>query len=86
MSKVFENDILPHLSLGQSLLFSHGYNIHYKLISPPNDVNVIMAAPSGAGIELRNRYMEASGIPGLFAIHQDFSKNSKNLAKRYQAS
>ena len=83
MSKVFENDILPYLRQGQSLCFSHGYNIHYKLISPPNDVNVIMAAPSGAGVELRRNYEKKSGIPGLFAIHQDFSKDSKELALSY---
>ena len=83
MSKVFESDILPYLRQGQSLCFSHGYNIHYKLISPPDDVNVIMAAPSGAGIELRRNYEKKSGIPGLFAIHQDFSKDSKELALSY---
>ena len=81
MSKVFESDILPYLRQGQSLCFSHGYNIHYKLISPPDDVNVIMAAPSGAGIELRRNYEKKSGIPGLFAIHQDFSKDSKETSQ-----
>ena len=56
MGKIFKTDILPHLKSNQSLIFSHGYNIHYKLITPPKEVNIIMAAPSGAGTELRNKY------------------------------
>ena len=83
MGDVFIVDIAPYLKSGQSLIFSHGYNIHYKLILPPTDINIVMAAPSGAGAELRNKYKMNDGIPGLFAIHQDFTKDSRELVLSY---
>ena len=83
MGEVYSENIAPNLTEGQSLLFSHGYNIHYKLIQPPENVNVIMAAPSGAGTELRKRYLDDNGIPGLFAIHQDYSGNAEELVLAY---
>ena len=58
MGKVFAEKIVPNLREGQTILFSHGYNVYYKLIKPPENVDVIMAAPSGAGTELRNRYLD----------------------------
>ena len=83
MGEVYSENIAPHLTEGQSLLFSHGYNIHYKLIQPPENVNVIMAAPSGAGTELRKRYLDGKGIPGLFAVHHDYSCNAEELVLAY---
>ena len=83
IAEVYTQNIAPNLTEGQSLLFSHGYNIHYKLIKPPDNVNVIMAAPSGAGTELRKRYLDDNGIPGLFAIHQDYSGNAEELVLAY---
>ena len=83
MGVVYSENIAPNLTEGQSLLFSHGYNIHYKLIKPPGNVNVIMAAPSGSGTELRKRYLDDNGIPGLFAIHQDYSGNAEELVLAY---
>ena len=83
MGDVFEKDIKPKLKDGHVLLFSHGYNIHYGVIQPPEDVDIILAAPSGAGTELRKRYMDGSGIPGLFAIHQDYSGNAEELVLAY---
>ena len=83
MGEVYSENIAPHLTEGQSLLFSHGYNIHYKLIQPPDNVNVIMAAPSGAGTELRKRYLDGKGIPGLFAVHQDYSGNAEEMVLAY---
>ena len=83
MGDIFMVEIAPYLKSGQSLIFSHGYNIHYKLIFPPNDINIVMAAPSGAGTELRNKYKMNAGIPGLFAIHQDFTKDSRALVLSY---
>jgi len=81
--KVFKNDILDNLNSGDTLLFSHGYNIHYKVIQPPKFINVIMAAPSGAGTELRKRYIDGCGIPGLFAVHQDHSGNAEKMVLAY---
>ena len=83
IAEVYTQNIAPNLTEGQSLLFSHGYNIHYKLIQPPENINVIMAAPSGSGTELRKRYLDDNGIPGLFAIHQDYSGNAEELVLAY---
>ena len=71
MSKIFSEYIEPYLKEGQILLFSHGYNIHYRLISPPDFVSTVLVAPSGAGTELRRQYLNNSGIPGLFAIYKN---------------
>ena len=56
MADVYKNDIEQHLTRHKTLLFSHGYNIHYKLIKPKDDCNVIMVAPSGPGYAVRKRY------------------------------
>ena len=83
MGDVYKAEIDPYLQDGQTLLFSHGYNIHYKIIQPPKYVNVILSAPSGAGIELRKQYKNSGGIPGLIAVHQDYSGSSFNLVLSY---
>jgi ketol-acid reductoisomerase len=83
MGQVYAEKIAPNLKEGHSLLFSHGYNIQYNLIEPPEFVNVIMAAPSGAGSELRKQFKIGKGIPGLIAVHQDYSGNSFELTLSY---
>jgi len=83
MKKVYSENIEPHLTEGKTLLFSHGYNIHYNLIQPPEFINVIMAAPSGAGSELRKQFKIGKGIPGLIAVHQDYSGDSFDIALSY---
>lgn len=77
---VYENDVAPHLKPGKTLLFSHGFAIHYKTVVPPADVNVIMVAPKGPGHIVRRQFLEGKGVPALIAIHQDPSKNSKQIA------
>ena len=83
MKEVYSENIEPHLTEGKTLLFSHGYNIHYNLIQPPKFINVIMAAPSGAGSELRKQFKIGKGIPGLIAVHQDYSGDSFDIALSY---
>ena len=83
MGKVYQTYIASMLREGQTLLFAHGYNIHYDVIQPPAFINVIMAAPSGAGSELRKQYQAGKGIPGLFAINQDYTGNSRKLVLAY---
>jgi ketol-acid reductoisomerase len=83
MGDVYVAEIEPYLKKGQTLLFAHGYNIHYKVIQPPEFINVILAAPSGAGTELRKQYKAGKGIPGLFAIEQDFSRDSQEVLLSY---
>jgi len=83
MGEVYQDYITPNMKEGQTLLFSHGYNIHYRVIQPPAFINIVMAAPSGAGTELRKRYIDGSGIPGLFAVHQDRSGDSEKIVLAY---
>ena len=80
---VFKNDLENNLYEGKTLLFSHGYCVHYDKISFPQNVNVIMVAPSGAGEIVRTRFLEDSGIPNLIAIHQDFTNDAFEIALSY---
>jgi ketol-acid reductoisomerase len=66
----FEKDIRPNLRKGKTLLFSHGFSIHFKTVVPPKDVNVIMVAPKGPGHIVRRQYTEGKGVPSLIAVYQ----------------
>jgi ketol-acid reductoisomerase len=83
MGEVYKTHIAPNIKEKQTLLFAHGYNIHYKVIQPPEFINVVMAAPSGAGTELRKQFQAGKGIPGLFAIEQDYTQDSQELLLSY---
>tara|TARA_B110000467_G_scaffold44810_1_gene41067 strand:- start:946 stop:1959 length:1014 start_codon:yes stop_codon:yes gene_type:complete len=83
MSTVYYQSIAPNLSAGNILQFSHGYNIHYKKIIPPKDIDVIMVAPSGAGKMVRQEFETGSGVPNLIAIHQDYSETAFDMALSY---
>ena len=78
--KIFAQDILPNLTKGKTLLFSHGFAIHFKTIVPPTDVNVIMVAPKGPGHIVRRQFTEGKGVPSLIAIHQNPGKDAKKIA------
>jgi ketol-acid reductoisomerase len=77
---VFKKDIEPNLAKGKTLLFSHGFAVHFKTIVVQKDVNVIMVAPKGPGHIVRRQYLEGKGVPALIAIFQDPSKTSKKIA------
>jgi ketol-acid reductoisomerase len=76
----FEKDIRPNLTKGKTLLFSHGFAIHFKTIVPPKDVDVIMVAPKGPGHIVRRQFTEGKGVPALIAIYQNPSKKAKKVA------
>jgi len=76
----YEKDIKPHLTKGKTLLFSHGFAIHYKTIVPPKNVDVIMVAPKGPGHIVRRQFTEGKGVPALIAIYQNPSKQAKKVA------
>jgi ketol-acid reductoisomerase len=76
---VYEKDIAPNLTKGKTLLFSHGFSIHYKTIVPPKDVNVILVAPKGPGHIVRRQFTEGKGVPALIAIYQG-GKQAKQIA------
>ena len=80
---VYEKEVKPHLTKGKTLIFSHGFNIHYGQIVPGKDINVIMVAPKGPGHLVRRVYTEGAGVPALIAIYQDASGNAKDIALAY---
>jgi len=82
-AKLYEEDVKPHLQRGKTLLFSHGFNIHYGQIIPPKEIDVVMIAPKGPGHLVRREYEKGAGVPSLLAIHQDFTKKAKQTALAY---
>jgi ketol-acid reductoisomerase len=76
----YEKDIEPNLSAGKTLLFSHGFSIHFKTIVPPKNVNVIMVAPKGPGHIVRRQYTEGKGVPALIAVYQNPGRDAKKIA------
>jgi len=78
--KLYQEAIALALSAGKTLLFAHGFNIHFKTIEPPANVDVIMIAPKSPGHRVREVFAEGGGTPGLLAVHQDASGKAKALA------
>jgi ketol-acid reductoisomerase len=76
-AQVYTEKIKPNLKAGKALMFSHGFNIRFKAIQPPKNVDVIMVAPKGPGIRVRETYVEGFGTPALIAVEQDASKKAK---------
>jgi ketol-acid reductoisomerase len=77
---VYDSEIAPYLRSGDILAFGHGFNIHYKQIVPPANVNVMMIAPKSPGHLVRRTYLEGSGVPNLIAVHQDPSGDTLQYA------
>ncbi|MFA7503038.1 MAG: ketol-acid reductoisomerase, partial [Anaerovoracaceae bacterium] len=84
-AKLYREVIEPNLKAGNSLVFAHGFNIHYGQIVPPADVNVFMVAPKGPGHTVRFQFQEGRGVPSLIAVYQDATGNAKDLALAYAA-
>jgi ketol-acid reductoisomerase len=84
-AKLYAESVAPGLRKGKTLAFAHGFNIHFKQIQPPADVNVVMIAPKGPGHTVRSQFLEGKGVPDLIAVHQDASGDAKKLALAYAA-
>ena len=80
---VYDADIKGNLRPGAALAFAHGLNVHFGLIEPPADVDVIMIAPKGPGHTVRSEYVRGGGVPCLIAVHQDASGNAHDIALAY---
>lgn len=78
--EVYAKDIAPHLKKGKALSFSHGFNIRFKQIVPPRDVDVFMVAPKGPGARVREVFVEGFGVPAIVAVHQDATGTAKKTA------
>ncbi|MBI2873514.1 MAG: ketol-acid reductoisomerase [Firmicutes bacterium] len=80
---VYRESILPNLTEGKALVFSHGFNIHFYQITPPPHVDVFLVAPKSPGHLLRRMYAKGVGVPGLMAVHQDYTGKTTQLALAY---
>ncbi len=77
---IYQSQIAPNLAAGQTIGFCHGFNIHFKYIVPPKDINVIMIAPKGPGHLVRSEYEKGGGVPNLIAVEQDATGDAKQIA------
>ena len=82
---MYEKDIAPYLTAGKALAFAHGFNIRYKCIVPPADVDVFMAAPKGPGHTVRSQYVNGKGVPCLIAVQQNATGKAYDIALAYIA-
>src|SRR5436190_5539677 len=78
--KAYQKDIAPNLARGKTLLFSHGFSIHFQTVVPPKDVDVILVAPKGPGHIVRRQFNEGKGVPALIAVYQNPGKQAKRIA------
>ena len=81
--KIYKESIEPNLVSGKTLMFAHGFNIHYGQIDPPSNIDVSMVAPKAPGHRMREIFVQGSGVPGLLAIHQDPSGNAQRYGLAY---
>jgi ketol-acid reductoisomerase len=79
-AEIYEKSIQPSLKRGKTLLFSHGFNIHFGYIKPPKEIDVIMVAPKGPGALVRSQFLEGGGVPCLVAVHQNASGQALQVA------
>ncbi|MGG3573815.1 ketol-acid reductoisomerase [Bacillus gobiensis] len=81
--KVYHEEIKDELTAGKSLVFAHGFNVHFHQIVPPSDVDVFLVAPKGPGHLVRRTYEQGAGVPALFAVYQDATGEAKDVALAY---
>ncbi|HIC40651.1 MAG TPA: ketol-acid reductoisomerase, partial [Piscirickettsiaceae bacterium] len=85
-AKIYTDNIEPNLKQGATLAFAHGLNIHYDMIQPRSDLNIIMIAPKAPGHTVRSEFVKGGGIPDLIAVQQDVSGNAKEIALSYASA
>ena len=78
--EVYEKSVKPNLRPGMTLGWTHGFNVHFKTITPPSDVNLIMVAPKGPGHTVRSEFERGGGVPCLLSVHQDATGKARELA------
>jgi len=85
-SDIYYADIAENIKPGAALLFAHGLNVHFSLIEPRKDIDVLMVAPKGPGHTVRGEYLKGGGVPCLIAIHQDASGNAHDIGLSYASA
>ena len=83
---IYKDELKNNMKQGWALLFAHGFNVHFKLIEPRPDMDVLMVAPKGPGHTVRGEYLKGGGVPTLIAVHQDASGNAHDLGLSYASS
>jgi ketol-acid reductoisomerase len=83
---IYRNDLHDTMKEGAALLFAHGLNVHFNLIEPRKDLDVLMIAPKGPGHTVRSEYQRGGGVPTLIAIHQDATGNAHDIALSYASA
>ena len=83
---IYRESLAPNMKNGAALLFAHGLNVHFNLIEPRADLDVLMVAPKGPGHTVRSEYKRGGGVPCLIAIHQDASGNAHDLGLSYASA
>jgi len=83
---IYNSELAPNMKKGAALLFAHGLNVHFNLIEPRKDLDVLMVAPKGPGHTVRSEYKRGGGVPCLIAIHQDASGNAHDLGLSYASA
>jgi ketol-acid reductoisomerase len=82
-ARLYDSEVSPGMTAGKALVFSHGFNIHFGQIVPPEDVDVILVAPKGPGHLVRSEYVRGGGVPCLVAVHNDASGKAMDRALAY---
>ena len=85
-ASIYKENIEPNLNQGVALAFAHGLNIHFDMIVPRNDLDVIMIAPKAPGHTVRSEFVKGGGIPDLIAVQQDATGNAKKIALSYASA
>jgi len=80
---IYNDKVAPNIRKGAAVGFAHGFNIHFELIQPRDDLDVIMVAPKGPGHLVRDTYEKGAGVPSLIAVAQDASGQAKDVALAY---
>jgi len=83
---IYKNDLAPNMKQGAALFFAHGFNVHFRLIEPRQDLDVLMVAPKGPGHTVRSEYQRGGGVPCLIAVAQDASGNAHELGLAYASA
>jgi ketol-acid reductoisomerase len=83
---IYSEHLAPNMKNGTALMFAHGLNIHFNLIEPRSDLDVMMIAPKGPGHTVRAEYQRGAGVPVLMAVHRDVSGNAHDLTLSYGAA
>lgn len=83
---IYNKEVAPYLKDGDTLMYAHGFNVHYNLVNPPEGVDVSMVAPKGPGHTVRSQYQKGNGVPSLVAVYKDKSGQAKDLALAYASA